>query len=106
MARRLASRYGNEYRVSAARASMVQVGPRCSTKVQPVLYTFWGGSVNLLLPQLRARSSAWKAVSLSIQNSSRTIPNANSAYQNLLVKDPALRRTRRRSGENYRGIQS
>ncbi len=57
-------------------------------------------------PELRAGPSAWKPVSLSIQNSSRTIPNANFTYQNLLVKDLVLRLTRRRSGENYRGIQS
>ncbi len=85
---------------------MVQVGPRCSTKVQPVLYTFWGGTENVVFPQLRAHSSAWKPVSLSIQSLSRTIPKANFTYQNLLVKDPVLRLTRRRSGENYRGIQS
>ena len=55
-------------------------------------------------PGLRARSSAWKAVSLSIQNSSRTIPNPWLTYQNLLIKDRVLRFTERRSGESYHGV--
>src|SRR6266702_820957 len=55
-------------------------------------------------PARRARSSAWKAVSLSIQNSSRTIPNTWFTYQNLLIKDRVLRFTERWSGESYHGV--
>lgn len=47
-----------------------------------------------------------KAVSLSIQSSSRTIPNTHFTHQNFLIKDRVLCLAWCRSGENYRRVHS
>ena len=81
---------------------MVQVGLRCSTKVQPVLHSL-RGRVNGRPPRgLSADSSAWKIVSLSIQVGCRTIPNPYSSISKFgHIKESVLRFTRRRSDENH-----
>src|SRR5437016_14121923 len=82
---------------------MVQVGPTCSTKVQAVSCNFRGTCQRVPSREFRAGSSAWKAVSLSVQNLRRTIPNVYFTHQNLLSKDRVPRLMRRRSVENCRG---
>ena len=52
----------------AKNEAIVQAGRRCSTKVQPVFFTFKETCQYIFSRKLRAAPATWKAVSLSIQS--------------------------------------